>query len=147
MPLVQLARGLTVDPVDHTAVAHDEPIENLIRAAPDVADFMNAQELDGAIAPAFRQPDILGKDCDIRDHVIWPRDTLILGEAPIQYIELASDLLGESVDDVLDFYRHVGIEVPEATEIRRAAGLPEESRQAFSAPGGLHQQECAKFLR
>jgi hypothetical protein len=56
----------------------------------------------------------------------------------IEYVELAFDLHGKAIDGVFDLERRVTVEMTEAAaQIRRAAHLPEQPRQAFCAPGRI----------
>ena len=62
----------------------------------------------------------------------------LLGQVPVEHVELALDLHREAVDRVFDLGRRIGVEVAEAAaQVRRAAHLPEQPRQAVGARLGL----------
>ena len=60
--LVQLARGLAADAVDHPPALHGRPFGDRVGPALHVLVLLHAEELGRAVEPALRQPAIPGPD-------------------------------------------------------------------------------------
>jgi hypothetical protein len=73
---------------------------------------------------------------------------LAFAEAAIQDVELTLGLHGEAIDRVFEFFRCIGVEMPEAaTQVRGRAHLPEQPVQCFGAACQVGGQEGAEFFR
>ena len=67
----------------------------------------------------------------------------MIGEMPVQHVQLAFDFHAVAINGVLDFFWRVDIEMAEtATQIGRRSHLPEQPVQAFSPAGGLGGNQC-----
>ena len=75
-------------------------------------------------------------------------DEAVISQLAVEYVELALDLHGVTVDRVLVFLRRVGIEMPEtAAEERRRTHLPEQPVQCFGAGAGFGRQKGTELFR
>src|SRR5271165_2837057 len=134
MALMQLPRWLAPDAVDHASTLHGRPFEEHVRPSLNVFVFLNTQEFGGAVEPALRQPAIPREDRHVGDRVDAAPDVLVLGQAAVEYVELALHLHREAIDRILDLRRRVSVEVAEpAAEIGRASHLPEQPRETLGA--------------
>ena len=109
--------------------------------------LLDLQELARAVEQALRHLPVPGPDRDVGHRVVVAGDVAPGGQQPVEHIELALGLHRVAVDRVLELFRRVGIEMPEAAaDEGRAAHLPEQPRQAFGARGRRGGQQGAELL-
>ena len=109
--------------------------------------FLHLQKLATFIKLAFGHAAVPGPDRHIGNGVVVTGHVAVRGQVLVQHVHLAFDFHGKAVDGVFDLDRRIGIKVPEATaQIRCAAHLPKQPRQAFGALRGLGGQENAKLF-
>src|SRR5258705_4701534 len=152
MALMQLTGGIAPGAVDHAAPLHGRALGDGVGPALHVDVFLHAQEFAGAIQQAFRQAAVPGPDGDVRDRIFAAGEIFVVLEAPVEHVELAFHLHGEPIDRVFDLFRSVGVEVAEtATEIRRAAHLPEQhdrhSARVLASVGSNAPNFSARCIR
>ena len=132
--LVQLASRVALDAVDHTAAFGGRALGDQIGPALHVGVVLHLQELTRAVGQAFGQVAIPGPDRHVGDGVVLPRQVGALGQPPVKYVELALYFHCKPVNRVFNLAWCVGVEVAKpAAQVRRAAHLPEQPRQAFGA--------------
>src|SRR5579872_6318834 len=147
MALVQLARGLAGGTVNHPTALHGRPLQQSVSPALDVLIVLHAEELSGSVGPTFDQSSVPRENGHVGNRVGASCDVLAIGQTPVEYIQLALHLHGKPIDGIFDLRRGIGVKMPEsAAEVRCAAHLPEQPRQAFGACSSLHRQELPELL-
>src|SRR5215469_8645727 len=101
MALMQLARKITDDSVDHTTTLHGRSLKQRIGPPPHVLVLVHTQELSSVVGPAFDQPSIPRKDGDVRNRIGAAGDELRLGKPAVEHVELPLHLHREPIDCVL----------------------------------------------
>src|ERR1700739_4498076 len=96
--VVQLARRLTVNAVDHPSPPYCRPLHECVSPTTHVLVVLHAQELGGSVEHAFGQRAIPREDGHISDRVDAARDVLTFREATLEDIELSLHLHGKPID-------------------------------------------------
>ena len=147
MALVQLARWLAHEAIDHAATPHGWPLGDLVCPAQHMSVGLNLQEFTGFVQLALDQRAVPGPHRHVGNGVLVSRQKRTLGKAAVEHVQLALDLHRVPVDRVFDFCWCVSIEVPKpSAQKRRAAHLPEQPRQAFGALGAIQRKKGAELL-
>src|SRR5581483_10582874 len=134
MALVQLARGIALNAVDHAAALHRGALRELVGPALHVLVFVQGEDFAGAVNEPLGERAVPRPGRHVGDGVLVACKIFVVGEPAVEHVHLPLHLHGVTVDGIFDFGRRIGIEVAEAAaEERRRAHLPEQPGQAFGA--------------
>src|SRR5690606_26450001 len=107
---VQLAPGT----VDLAAALYCGPYGDLLGPAHEVGIALGIEELGRAVHLVGHYAAIPGPDGHVGDAVLVPGDIGVVGQLPIEHVQLTLGFHGVAVDRVLVLLRRVGVEVTEA---------------------------------
>src|SRR5690606_4694927 len=141
---VQLAPGT----VDLAAALYCGPYGDLLGPAHEVGIALRIEEFGGAVHLVGHYAAIPGPDGHVGDAVLVPGDIGVVGQLPIEYVQLTLGFHGVAVDRVLVLLRRVGVEVTEAAaDEGRTAHLPEQPVEALGTTTDVLRNEGAELVR
>src|SRR5690554_1751021 len=141
---VQLAPGT----VDLAAALYCGPYGDLLGPAHEVGIALRIEEFGGAVHLVGHYAAIPGPDGHVGDAVLVPGDIGVVGQLPIEHVQLTLGFHGVAVDRVLVLLRRVGVEVTEAAaDEGRTAHLPEQPVEALGTTTDVLRNEGAEPVR
>src|SRR5690554_3336642 len=141
---VQLAPGT----VDLAAALYCGPYGDLLGPAHEVGIALGIEEFGGAVHLVGHYAAIPGPDGHVGDAVLVPGDIGVVGQLPIEHVQLTLGFHGVAVDRVLVLLRRVGVEVTEAAaDEGRTAHLPEQPVEALGTTTDVLRNEGAELVR
>src|SRR5690606_29643374 len=141
---VQLAPGA----VDLAAALYRGPCGDLLGPAHEVGIALGIEELGRAVHLVGHYATIPGPDGHVGDAVLVPGDIGVVGQLPIEHVQLTLGFHGVAVDRVLVLLRRVGVEVTEAAANEgRTAHLPEQPVEALGTTTDVLRNEGAELVR
>src|SRR5690554_5008846 len=141
---VQLAPGT----VDLAAALYCRPYGDLLGPAHEVGIALGIKEFGGAVHLVGHYATIPGPDGHVGDAVLVPGDIGVVGQLPIEHVQLTLGFHGVAVDRVLVLLRRVGVEVTEAAaDEGRTAHLPEQPVEALGTTTDVLRNEGAELVR
>src|SRR5690554_4952333 len=141
---VQLAPGT----VDLAAALYCGPYGDLLGPAHEVGIALGIKEFGGAVHLVGHYAAIPGPDGHVGDAVLVPGDIGVVGQLPIEHVQLTLGFHGVAVDRVLVLLRRVGVEVTEAAaDEGRTAHLPEQPVEALGTTTDVLRNEGAELVR
>src|SRR5690606_24418630 len=141
---IQLAPGT----VDLAAALYRGPYGDLLGPAHEVGIALGIEEFGGAVHLVGHYAAIPGPDGHVGDAVLVPGDIGVVGQLPIEHVQLTLGFHGVAVDRVLVLLRRVGVEVTEAAaDEGRTAHLPEQPVEALGTTTDVLRNEGAELVR
>src|SRR5262245_37395320 len=138
VPLVELILGIAGQAINLAAPLHRRTLADHRGPTLHVLVVPYLQEFGTAVLVVLRQAAVPWPNRDVGDGVAIAGDVFVFSETPVEHVEQALRLHGKAVDGIFDLGRRIGVEMAEAaTNVGRAAHLPEEPGQALGAGGAL----------